>query len=561
MKNNIKLKYALFAACCIALTGCEDMNSVNREYLDRGESVYLAKVDSVTFVVGLNKVWFKWWLSGDPRVTKTEIRWTEGIETKTREYPVDRSQNDSPVMETVLYDFPEGSYTFEFINRDDEGHRSISVNTATVEIIGDRYMENMHTRPIAIATKFGNGYALVWGASDCLYSDLMYRNTDGEMVRMRLPADSDGVAPRILLYDYDGTDFFQITYYIRQTPVFTDTIVVPQFPFANFNDISGTLTSSTTTILGPGNFDLGGESVGFHDSNTTHDPGSGGANYRPNLGDFGSAAVDIEGGGNIGYSNAGEWLQYTVNVVDEDYYEIDWNISVNTAAGSACSIEVDGTQVASYSLVNNGSWNDWRYYCERNGIIPPYLYLTEGKHTVKFVWEAGGFNFNGLRLKKIDPNHITYMADRTGWTAESRNGYNPWTEGGGGEPFRVLDGNRSTGWHSQTGTALPQCLVVDMLETKHVDRIVMWHLTNGLTNNWIYYRDIEIYLTDTPVSPDVYQTSWGASAATYLYPGNIDPITVNLAPDSEGRYLILYFPTSRSNTYISFAELNVYVVL
>jgi hypothetical protein len=536
------------------------MNSVNQEYLDRGEGIYIAKVDSVESVAGLNKVWFKWWLPGDPRITKTEIRWIEGIETKSREYTINRTQKDSIVMEAILDDFPEGSFSFEFINWDEAGNRSVSIGT-TVEVFGDRYKTGLRNRPIAVVTKFGNGYAAVWNASDCLYSDLSYRTVNGQTVSMRLPADSAEVTPRLLLLDYDGSGLVQTTYYLFETPVFSEIITVPSEAYTFYRDVSATLTASTTAVIGSGNFDLGGEGIGFHDSNENHDPGSNGANYRPDLGDYGSAAMDIEGnGGNIGYSNPDEWVRYTVDVQDEGYYEIDWYISVNSGSGSACHVEVDNRVFNSYPLVNNGNWSDWRYYCEYNGVVPPYLFLTKGKHTVKFQWDASGFNLNGLRMRPVDPNHITYKASRTGWTAESRNGNHDWGDIGG-EAYRVLDGNRGTGWHSRLDTQLPQCLVIDMKETKRVDRFVMWHLPEGLANNWIYYGRIEVYLTDTPATPDIYQPAWGSPAAVYNYPGGFDGVTVNLDPGSKGRYLILYFQSSRASSYISFTELDVYVIL
>jgi hypothetical protein len=542
----------------VALTGCEDMNSVNQEYLDRGETTYIAKIDSVKSVVGLNKVWLKWWLTGDPRIAKTEVRWVEGIETKTKEYVIDRTQNDSLIIETIL-DIPAGSYTFEFINWDDKGNnRSISV-TSAVEILGETFTSSFRNRQIAIATKFGNGYALVWGASDCLYSDFSYKTLSGETVSMRLPADSAEVTPQMLLYDYDGKGLTQKTYYLYDTPIFKEIIETQEEVFDYFNDVSVTLTASDISTAGPGHFDLGGESIGFHDSNASHDPGSGGANVRPNLGDFGSAAMDIEGdGGNIGYSNPGEWVQYTVYAQDEGYYEIDWYISVNSD-GSACHIEVDGNVYEAYPLINNGSWSSWRYYCAVNGVLPPIIHFTKGKHTVRFQWDTGGFNYNGLKFRKVDPDNYIYPASRTGWTAESRNGNHPWGDPYGGTPELVLDGNRNTGWHSALGTPLPQCLVIDMKASRKVDHLVLWHLPEGIANNWIYYKTIEVYFSDTPVTPDEYQSSWGSPAAVYNYPGGIDPITINMEPNSQGQYMILFFPNSTSNTYISFMELDVYL--
>jgi hypothetical protein len=157
-----------------------------------------------------------------------------------------------------------------------------------------------------------------------------------------------------------------------------------------------------------------------------------------------------------------------------------------------------------------------------------------------------------FRIGWENPN-IVKQVPTSDWTVESRNGNHPWGEYGGGEPFRILDGNRKSAWHSTVGSPLPQCLVVDMKESRRVSRISIW------STSYPYYKDIEVYLTDEPVVPDERQPSWGATAATYVYPGSVNPLIIPLAPDIQGRYLILYFPTSSSSTHINFADLDVYV--
>jgi hypothetical protein len=49
-----------------------------------------------------------------------------------------------------------------------------------------------------------------------------------------------------------------------------------------------------------------------------------------------------------------------------------------------------------------------------------------------------------------------------------------------------------------------------MQESRPVDHLVMWHLPEGLANNRIYYKTIVVYLSDTSITPDEYQKSWGA---------------------------------------------------
>jgi hypothetical protein len=179
----------LYVICFAGLTACEDMNSVNQEYLDRGEEIYTARIDSIQSVSGLNKVQFKWWIKGDPRITKIEIQWIEGSEAKSKEIPVVRTQSGAFAMETVLTNVPEGTYFFEFITRDDYGHRSISLGK-TVEIIGSRYLETMYNRTVASALLLDDGKMTVKWDGNPTYSIgcyLSYTNFNDQKVNIFVP--------------------------------------------------------------------------------------------------------------------------------------------------------------------------------------------------------------------------------------------------------------------------------------------------------------------------------------------------------------------------------------
>jgi hypothetical protein len=295
---------------------------------------------------------------------------------------------------TVYYTgLTEGRYNFRVVCIDQYDNESVPVDL-NIQVYGDIYQSTLTVRPVSVVTKFGNGYAIGLGVTSCMYSELFYTNLQGEAITKKIPVQVQS----LYLYDYDGSGLSQIAYYLPESTA-VDTFKTAKITYSgSVNDRATVITSSDVTYVRPGDFDLGGEGVGFHDSNSDHDPGSSGANYRTNLGDYASAAMDIEGdGGNIGYTNDGEWLMYTVDVRDEGNYEIDWYISVN-GSGAACHVEVDGTSSDIYPMVNNSNWSDWRYYCERNGIAPPVYHLTPGKHTLKYVWNGGSYNYNGLRV-------------------------------------------------------------------------------------------------------------------------------------------------------------------
>lgn len=148
-----------------------------------------------------------------------------------------------------------------------------------------------------------------------------------------------------------------------------------------------------------------------------------------------------------------------------------------------------------------------------------------------------------------------YKYPRNTWTAEARNGNHDWGDGGGGQPALLFDGKMSTGWHSKVGAALPQCVVVDMKEPLMVDNIILYPPTQ---TNWRYMKNIEIYVSDTPIKPDVPQPSWGKPVAKVLYEGG-DKIPINLDAAVQSRYIaVVFLDTSNANPYISFMEFEVY---
>jgi hypothetical protein len=144
---------------------------------------------------------------------------------------------------------------------------------------------------------------------------------------------------------------------------------------------------------------------------------------------------------------------------------------------------------------------------------------------------------------------------RTDWTAETRNGNHAWGVEGG-EPFRMFDGNIGTGWHSRTGTALPQCIVVDIKQLLRVHHIIMYpHL------NYHYMNNMEVYLSVDPINPngDVPDASWGPPAAVAQYTDtSADSFTIEFPSAPLCQYIAVVFINSRSNTYMNVMEFEAY---
>ena len=115
------------------------MNELHQEYLDRGETIYTGKVDSLEVLGGKNRVKLKWEMNADPRIKDLVICWNRA---DTLVFDVDRSipehigiYKDSLILNENL---SEGSVTFRLFTRDDLGHTSV-VNEVTGEVYGDNY--------------------------------------------------------------------------------------------------------------------------------------------------------------------------------------------------------------------------------------------------------------------------------------------------------------------------------------------------------------------------------------------------------------------------------------
>jgi len=131
-------------------------------------------------------------------------------------------------------------------------------------------------------------------------------------------------------------------------------------------------------------YNLGGLAAGYRDN----DPENTGGQYRLNEG------VDVEtcstGGYSIGFTNDGEYTNYTINVPAAAAYSIRLLVASGSDTGGAFHIEVDDIDVTgTVSFANTGGWQNWTSV--NAGSVP----LTAGTHVLKF-YTKGGMNFDKM---------------------------------------------------------------------------------------------------------------------------------------------------------------------
>ncbi len=136
------------------------------------------------------------------------------------------------------------------------------------------------------------------------------------------------------------------------------------------------------------NYDTGGQGTAYHDNDATNNGGQ----YRPNEG------VDIEtcaeGGFNVGWTNNGEWLRYTVNVNTAGVYTLQARVA--SAVGNRnFYVELDGVNISgTLTVPNTGGWQSWQTLT----VTTPAL--TVGQKQLRIVMQGNDINVNYLRFSQ-----------------------------------------------------------------------------------------------------------------------------------------------------------------
>jgi hypothetical protein len=155
----------------------------------------------------------------------------------------------------------------------------------------------------------------------------------------------------------------------------------PQLPYG------GTARAIPGTIEAE-DYDTGGEGIAYNDTTA----GNSGGAYR-------SDDVDIEtcseGGYDVNGIEAGEWLEYTVNVKTRGFYDIEMRVA-SASSGGSFHIEFDKMDVT--GPVSFEATGDAQTYTtvEVNDVA-----LNPGQHIMRLSMDSAGWNANWIKFTKV----------------------------------------------------------------------------------------------------------------------------------------------------------------
>ncbi len=171
-------------------------------------------------------------------------------------------------------------------------------------------------------------------------------------------------------------------------------------------------------------YDLGRSNVAYFDTDTANYQGSTDVYTAWNAGyAYRNDGVDIEGcndseisnGYNVGWTDAGEWMQYTVLIDSAAGYQVDIR-HASGSSGSKIHFEVNNVDISgTLALPGTGGWQTWKT-ATFNGLLIP-----SGLNKLKLVFEQGGSNLNYFTIKNptsIDSIDFVFLSAETSTTGD-----------------------------------------------------------------------------------------------------------------------------------------------
>ncbi len=137
-------------------------------------------------------------------------------------------------------------------------------------------------------------------------------------------------------------------------------------------------------------YDRGGEGLGYHDATA----GNSWNQYRTDDVDI-QTTGDAAGGFNVGWIEAGEWLEFTIEAPAAAAYPVSLRVAADPAGTASISfhLELDGVDVTgTQSTPPTTGWQDWKTVSVGNVAMPA------GRHILRVTMDTGGWNLNWIGI-------------------------------------------------------------------------------------------------------------------------------------------------------------------
>ena len=204
-------KIGLILSVVLTAGACSGQLDTIQEYLDAGETIYAAKMDSVDIRPGYNRVEVTGLLKYGMDTERCVIHWTPDNDSLV--VPVKRI-DPVDTFRVFIENLPEGTYQFEIVTYNKSGYRSISTSKGG-KTYGDRYISSLRVRSLLSTEVEGENLLLNFSSemAEALATKVFYLNSAGEKQEQEVARGDN----QIKITDWKPRGAYEVkTYYIPE---------------------------------------------------------------------------------------------------------------------------------------------------------------------------------------------------------------------------------------------------------------------------------------------------------------------------------------------------------
>lgn len=152
-------------------------------------------------------------------------------------------------------------------------------------------------------------------------------------------------------------------------------------------------------------YDMGNQNQAYFDKDYQNTGGAGGGTWNAGW-TYRNDGVDIEkcadatantNGYDVGWTNNGEWLKYTVNVKTAGVYNLVIRHASGGSVGTISLYTGSSSLLSTKTIPNTGGWQAWK------SIVFPDITLQAGSQVLKIEIPTAGYNLNYLEFQLVTP--------------------------------------------------------------------------------------------------------------------------------------------------------------
>ena len=112
---------------------------------------------------------------------------------------------------------------------------------------------------------------------------------------------------------------------------------------------------------------------------------------------IGTEGTQDEGGGlNVGWIDAGDWMEYAFTVVEDGNYQVSFRAASRSGSNPGINFYLDGTLLLTAAVGSTGDWQNWQTF---SGAV---VSLVAGDYVLRLETPSGGFNLNWFKFTPTD---------------------------------------------------------------------------------------------------------------------------------------------------------------